>query len=420
MKRLPAILLCLLVVGFVTALVHLLHVRFARGDIYPAGSTLRADPLGARAFHDALARVTHVRRQVQPLDTLGDGREATLFFISAAFRDTHVPAADFQHLRQFAADGGRIVIALQPEARTSLGKLLHDLEDLDSDAPRSKPSRAPKTNQPPAKPFKPKPAEEREPTSQVRLGDEWGFSLREPTGDDTPTDVPKLIVRRKEGAGLPLMLNWHGREWFETSNRAWRTLYTNPEGGAVAIERPLGAGTLVLLTDSWHFTNEALRDDRTAEWLAWLVGRSRRVIFDETHLGIREQPGVAMLARRYRLHGVVAVLAVLAGLFVWRNSTSFPPVEPTPRQPGDNAAVQGREAAAGFVSLLRRNLPVASLASTCFQEWRKSCARATPPARLQAADDAFATIGRHTTTGGAVTSFYQQLSTILNRTSSKP
>ena len=44
------------------------------------------------------------------------------------------------------------------------------------------------------------------------------------------------------------------------------------------------------------------------------------VVFDEEHNGLRDNPGIASLARKYRLHGVIAGLILLAGLFVWKKA----------------------------------------------------------------------------------------------------
>jgi hypothetical protein len=78
---------------------------------------------------------------------------------------------------------------------------------------------------------------------------------------------------------------------------------------------------------------------------------------------------VASLMRKYRLHGLVAGLLVLAGLFIWKNSVSFVPPYP---EPAATEAVVGRDAAAGFINLLRRNLPADQLLRVCFEEWTKS------------------------------------------------
>ena len=113
-----------------------------------------------------------------------------------------------------------------------------------------------------------------------------------------------------------------------------------------------------------------------------MVGPSGRVLFDETHLGVEESPGVSALARKYRLHGLFAGLLLLAGLFVWKNGTSFmPPYEDGQRKQGE--LVTGKDSAAGFVNLLRRNLPAREILAVCLTEWKKSCSREQPKAKLQ-------------------------------------
>jgi hypothetical protein len=420
MKRVPIILLGLLLVAFAAGLLHLLNLRFARGNIYPPASTFRTDPLGARAFHDALARVTTVHRHLQPLAVLGDGRRTTLFILGADGSDLRLPVADFKHLETFVADGGRLVLALRPDASLSsrFERWLDDFEEAEEARPRRRARTGPRTNAPASRkarqPISRDNSELHEPV-RTTLQAEWQFTLETPSSQEPDQELPELTVLRRATNPLPAELAWHSPHHFQTTNAAWRVLYAAAPDRAVAIERRVGRGTVVLLTDSWHFSNEALREDRQPAWLAWLLGPQRRVIFDETHHGISEDPGIAALARRYRLHGVFAALLVLAALFIWRNSTSFPPVETPPARAAAEAAVQGREAAAGFVSLLRRNLPVASLAQTCFAAWRQSCARATPPARLQAVDDAFAAGSAQSTSGQAVTALYRRLSQILNR-----
>jgi len=422
MKRLPAILLLVLLLAFAAGLLALFKVRFARGDLYPPASTFRADPLGARAFHDSLARFTDVRRHLRSLAALGEGRDATLFFLGAERSDLRLPADEFKHLEAFVADGGRLVIALRPDPGSRFERFLDKLDELDPDASPKRGKTGSRTNQPAAKKLRPRPSgddAERAESSRTSLEQRWDFLLESPPPRDTEEELPKLTVRRRGNVALPPELTWHSPAWYRTTNPAWHTLYTRDQDRPVALERRLGRGSVVLLTDSWHFTNEALRDDRQSAWLAWLVGPQRRVIFDETHLGISESPGVAALARRYRLHGVFAALIVLAGLFIWRNSTSFPPAEPEPARAADSA-VPGREAAAGFVSLLRRNLPVSGLAEVCFAEWRKSCAHSTPPARLHAVEAAFAAEAAHSTSGKGVTALYHKLSQILKRSAFKP
>lgn len=151
-------------------------------------------------------------------------------------------------------------------------------------------------------------------------------------------------------------------------DRSWRVLYERG-GRAVAVERSFGRGTLVLLADSYLFSNEALRKDRQPRLLAWLVGDAPHVLFDETHLGVAEGWGIMKLARGYGLDGFVFGLLVLATLFVWRNATRLVP----PAGQGERATVRaGRGGAEALVNLLRRNIGSEQILVSCLREWERA------------------------------------------------
>jgi hypothetical protein len=109
--------------------------------------------------------------------------------------------------------------------------------------------------------------------------------------------------------------------------------------------------------------------DRQVELLRWLAGNSRRLIFDETHLGVTEKAGIATLLRRYQLFWVVGAALVVFGLAIWRNSS---PLVPTTDDDPVALAREGRDSKSGLVNLLRRTIPPAEVLGYCFREWRKS------------------------------------------------
>jgi hypothetical protein len=96
-----------------------------------------------------------------------------------------------------------------------------------------------------------------------------------------------------------------------------------------------------------------------------------------------------MLMRKYRLHGLVAGLLLLAVLFIWKNSARFAPGAPE-EKPED--FVSGKDSAAGFVNLLRRHIAARDVLNVCVAEWRKSIVRgAYPAARLARAQEVLST-----------------------------
>jgi hypothetical protein len=178
---------------------------------------------------------------------------------------------------------------------------------------------------------------------------------------------PACVVNKTD-LPLPQTLDWHSGITFTNLDKSWRTIYARGTN-AVVIERQFGHGTVVMAADSYFLSNEAMRKERHADLLAWLVGPNRNVVFDEAHLGVMETSGVAVLMRKYHLIGLAAGLILLAGLFIWKNSASLVPPLTDEKQP---PYVAGKDATAGFVNLLRRNIPADKLLETCFTEWKKS------------------------------------------------
>jgi hypothetical protein len=198
--------------------------------------------------------------------------------------------------------------------------------------------------------------------------DRWQISfslldLQQQGGEYTPVDV-----KNSSDPALPTSLEWHSGIVMENLSADWKVIYARGTA-PVLVERQMGRGSVVILTDSYFFSNEAMRVDRHADLLSWLIGPNRRVIFDEAHLGVTETPGIATLMRRYRLHWFVSALIALTALFVWKNSVSLIPARFGPES---TVYITGRDTAAGYVSLLRRGIPEQDLLSLCFSEWKTS------------------------------------------------
>jgi len=145
----------------------------------------------------------------------------------------------------------------------------------------------------------------------------------------------------------------------------------NADKEPAMIERDYGKGSIVLAADSYFLSNEAMRAERDPLLIACLVGSSNRVVFDETHLGLDENPGIASLIREFNLGWLIAAIAILAGLFIWQQSSPF-----LPPRGGDEGEriVTGKDSASGFVNLLRRGITPRRLVQACVEQWKKSFA----------------------------------------------
>lgn len=325
-----------LVLAFCYGVLTLFQLRFDTGDIYPPYSTLRPDPLGAKAFHDSLALLAgiNVARNTTALADV-PAQKATMVFLGVRDRsgalETLAP-----ELERFARSGARIVIAFLP------------------DWPELEP-----TEQPKPRPSAPAAKKQEKAAPKPR-------NFLHEIGIDTAH-----IVLKSEGLDQKPIFGGLPRDtslYFKGLVPAWtvrRSLSDRP----VIVERPWLGGSLVLVADSWMLSNDALSTRPEAIELAWLIGPHSTVVFDESHLGIEESGSIAGLIRRYRLHGVVAALIVLAILYVWSRSVPFLP----PRQAVDSASViAGRSSAAGLTGLIERTVPPDKLIEVCLREWHAS------------------------------------------------
>jgi hypothetical protein len=371
-KNFPLLLLLGCMAFFAYGIVELFKLRFETGDVYPAYSSLRADPLGTMALYESLGKMPGVkaRRDFSTSNRLPEEPGTVYLHFAAESGEWNLLPDDlFKEIKNFVGNGGRLVITYYPETSTFQHQL--DMDKTNSITPT--PAKPKDTNAPSAKPNKTDKAKRRNPldgTLSVSLEEKWGFHERfEKLLDDGDSYQP-AIVKNKSDLELPATLQWHSALVFTNCDPAWTTIYargTNP----VVIERTFGHGSVVIASDSYFVSNEAMLSDRHADLLAWLVGDNRHVVFDEAHLGIVEEPGIAALMRKYRLHGFAAGLLLLAALFIWKNSASLvPPLAEERRED----FVTGKDAAAGFVNLLRRNVPARDVFKVCFAEWKKSAA----------------------------------------------
>ncbi len=385
-KYLPIIVLVGCTALFAFGIVDLFELRFENGDVYEPYSSLRADPLGTMAFYESLGKMPgiSVNRDFSTSNRLpGEPGTVYLHLAADAYEFDWLSDDVYHEIKNFLAGGGRLVITYFPQTRP-----IHPYFDDEDETNSVQPARSKlKDKNNPAKKTSKNKKHLKGDASGVNLEDEWGFheSFQE-LPQDADAYQPVTVLNRSDSA-LPASLDWHSGMIFTNSDKAWHTVYARGTH-AVVLERAFGKGSVVVASDSYFLSNEAMTKDRHAEFLAWLIGANKHVVFDEAHLGIVDSPGIAMLMRQYRLHGLAAGLLLLAGLFVWKNSTSLVPPQPEEQR---EDFVSGKDSASGFVNLLRRNISPRDLFAVCFAEWKKSAAPAGKfsQARLQQAEAMF-------------------------------
>lgn len=387
MKKAPLILFGLVLGGFLFGLVHLFNLRFETGDNYPPYSSLRADPLGTKAFFESLDPLLPARRYLLPLSKLGDGRGTTLLWLGEDARKLRFLPGEFKDLETFVRTGGRVVFAPLPI-----------LEKPRLNIFQAGVARRGATNAPP------QPGDDPDERQRISLKERWGvafeFAGLPAAGADDKQESALAFRVESAAAELPETIQVHSGLYFDKFDSEWQVIYdrransvdrpakpaasTNRQ--AVVIERSLGKGSIVLCAEPFLFSNEALRSAREPALLAWFIGPAREVLFDETHLGVKLDPGVAALARKYHLEGFFLAVLALAGLFIWKNSTPFMPPYGEQLARDRSNQISGKDSATGFINLLRRNIRPTDLMKVCLEQWNSHVARSRKPsaARLQA------------------------------------
>ncbi|HKP94372.1 MAG TPA: hypothetical protein VJ385_01325 [Fibrobacteria bacterium] len=377
--------------------------RLEAGDIYPAYSTLRSDPMGCRAFFSALERYPGlaVKRAFARADFRGQAPGAAYFFLGLDPLAFGNESELLKELDTLARQGHRVVIGLSElvmrEGREY--KLQRTgLLDGDSSARDRKggPAAARDTL--------------RDSAGAARYLREWGFRMRIDT------------AFRGDGAGkaaavgnLKDTLPWLSGVHFESLKGPWTVLYRRrasaKESPAVAAERPLGSGSVVLVSDSYFASNQAQFHSSPARFAGLLLGGADRVFFDERHLGVRRDDSIAGLLRRYRLHWMLPSLLLLLALYVWKERNL--PVPETEGEPAPGAPSDAHSALAG---LLGRNLGPRQALEACFGLWKESASGTSggPKPALEA-EIAAVLERRGTASGnGSLAAAYAEIQAILN------
>jgi hypothetical protein len=337
---------------FAYAIGHLFSLRFQRGDIYPAYSSLRTDPFGAKMFYDGLKDIPSLdvsRNFSDPYRALKN-KNSTLFYLGLPPNELTYESKDLVfEFEQFLRQGGRLVVTCAPVDKN----------------PESHPSK--KSDAHSKEKNEPKEENQKKELSSsfIQLTEKWGYTL---AYHEIPAKEDETVHRYATRAGgKGDSITWRSSLYFEKLSPSWKIIYQE-EGRALVIERSFEKGTLVLISDSYFISNEALRLERHPEFLVWLTGNHSKIIFDEIHLGVVENPGLSTLIRKYGLEQFCFGLILLSILFIWKNSF---PLVPSHEDSSENLTT-GKDETAGLVNLLRNNLSAKNILPACYAEWQKA------------------------------------------------
>ncbi len=320
---------------------QMFRIRLETGDSYPEYSTYRADPKGLKAFYASLQATDQIQvsRRLQTSKILPSGENQLLVVAGLRATQQIVSDEDSQLFDHWLATGGRLLIAVSPE-----------------------PSQPLKTS-----PSSPTTREDKSNLSSVP----WQIFVRRWGAEIAPlSDISSATATSTLFGLIP---RWLGRNFFDRLTPEWQVIAV--QGGKdVIVERAFGRGSIVLLADSYPLSNEALATDRNTGFLLWLIDNRRGVLFDETHLGLTEHPGIMTLANRFGLQGTLFSFVAVLLLFIWKCQYTLVPRAKLDR---NSLIVSGNSSDQAFLNLLPRAVPSRDLLKVCISTWLKT-GRPTP------------------------------------------
>lgn len=385
--------------ALLAGLVLLMQWSFAPGNVYPPYSTLRTDPLGASALLESLQAMPGqaVSRNYQPLPRLAQLHAgATIVELGGDFEEGVMqPLRDYALLEELLAAGSRLVILPAPvvdNLPTEHKKEGENSKDQAGEKTEKKAEEDRKEASAEKEKEKGKDTAKHLRNQYVSLCEKWGFALdflplpEKPASNskDKPDPQEAMPV---PGSGFEKSLHWSSHLAFRNLAPEWKVLYEK-KGRPVLIERTFGKGSIVLGSDAYFASNEALRSDRRTDLILHVLGPGKNIIFSETQHGLYESTGLAGLLRKYHLHGALACLFLLAALFVWRSVFSLIP--PLDKENESVPVSAGPTARDGLTHLLQRNLTPLQALQEGMDRWIKSCGKGAPEeVRLKAHDYLF-------------------------------
>jgi hypothetical protein len=349
------------------------QIRLLTGNSLPEYSTYRADPKGLKMLYDSLGSTGLIttRRRLQASINPSSGEDQVLVFAGVSPNDIPASKEDSELLDHWLATGGRLIIAFRP------GKI-----PLKSSNENTNGDEDP----------------QRDPTFSIPweiLIQRWGAHLIPISGPPPGKATSALFTTGSR---------WFSQNAFDQLASAWKSV-AFVEHQNVIVERMVGAGSIVLLSDTYPLSNEGLATDRQTDFLLWLINDRAGVVFDEIHLGIAEHAGIMTLARRYGLQGVLISVVAVGLLFVWRCQYSLVPRK---KPDTDRLTVSGSGSEQTFLNLLQRSVPEKDLLHVCIETWLKG----TKPGAAQLATARKFQSGAHESK--TAVDGYNQLATLLH------
>ncbi len=335
-----------LVVIFLAGVLLLFNLRYDKSDNLPSYSSLRADPLGSRIFYESLSNMSNlgVQRNFKSYYQLPTDINFTLFFLGSTVDHLkNISKNDYKKLHSHIQNGNRLIFTLTPYTNFhSSTKSQNDISPQEEEGE----------------------GEEKIRNKEDFVKERWGIRFLETSGNSKYNREELTLSIATDSSEIP----WYSNIHFETGEE-WNIILKDDNRNFI-VERTIGKGSLVFLSDSYLLSNEAMFKDRYSWFLSWLIGDNKNIIFDEAHLGIVHKTNIVELGKRFRLHGLLFGIIILVVLYVWKNFSFFIPNAQSPE--ASKNITLGKDTSSGFIQLLKKTIHKNNISEICKNEWLKT------------------------------------------------
>ncbi len=346
--------LVIVIVMFLVGILAIFSMQYDKSDNLPLYSSLRADPIGAKIFYESLSNINdlNVQQNLKSYYQLPTDYKYTFFFLGSTVNFfKYIDKNNYEKLHSLIQEGNRLVITLSSDNKffslKKTQKVISQQKEVEKEEEKVE---------------EVKEVESKKEEAFLKKG--WNICFLETCDKSKDNHEELLLSMPPDSSKIP----WNSNIHFETGEE-WNVILKDNNKNLI-VERSIGKGSLVFLSDSYLLSNEAMFKDRYSWFLSWLIGNNSNIIFDEVHLGIVHKTNVIELAKRFKLHGFFFGLVVLVVLYIWKNFSFFIPNK-NPSKESNNIKL-GKDSSSGFVQLLEKSISKEDISKTCKNEWLKT------------------------------------------------
>ncbi|MBF0432631.1 MAG: hypothetical protein HQK83_15205 [Fibrobacteria bacterium] len=393
-KRIILTAFCIVVFLFGAGVVFLFQNLSHQGLMFPPYSSLSSEPTGLRGLYESLVRLgtSKVERSFVPLHKMDETTGCTHIVAGMPINALNLlPKHVYASLDSSVKNGAKLVIA-NPTPTGFFNSIMLDAQD--SNSHKSNQHSQDSTGEPVDNAGVPgidsgdtgkgvSQLSERDSLAQenikktfmdaimqnmINVYEQWELSMHVlPFAKDSTGKRRSFAWAYSTNPDYTDSVRWLSPWYFELDTIDWKVLYARDDK-PVIISRSYGEGEIILSTDSYLFTNEALAYDPAPGLLHYLTGTKERIVFHETQLGMVKEKNLFALLNRYHLLGFLIAVFVLLLLYIWKSA--FPLITLRERNSGETILQDEQAEASGMYNLIVGALQKKDIIRECVEQWK--------------------------------------------------